>query len=773
MGIKQAIYTSCKTGIEGKSGVCLYSMSESLNVASKKRFEADSLYRKDYKCRLPIEELPLSFFTGVDETGAFYIQQVRSVLDYSSGGRTGNVLSQMMLYENPREMKRPAMAYYEGPDFRSAMREEELQSMNRPEYLPELEELTPGSRTGFEEICRFLKPEAGDGEGNREETEQLRRRRQEALQHLTAAVIRAHREKRTVVVMDTAENIVMWMAAVTYCLPMELNCQLTLATYAFDPEAAGLDLCGYVEGVSDSNFLGSRHDYSIVFDMGKFDYPPQDISSGFFNNIKMAMLLGSDVYIEQFNAFVDSRRFSAFGDELYLAYEVYAFLDSGEMVDETKYSLSQVCDFAKQWLVGGEINTFTEQLLQQFSSRKRAQPEEIKLLVSVMMQNPLPEMTAWLLEMDARQNEDILSPKLLDVVWNGYIAAQYAGNPGNMAALETLLQQSPERSTQLMNFQVRRTGADGMAKFRENLLRTLDPLTGRWTADSEKVLEKYEDFIQDTWQDEERFGRELELICFLMELKKNSSQIQRVAENVAARFPMTDPEISEKNKLFRKGKGREYVTVIGKSEIDLYGLADTLLDYAADTRSDIDFARVSLYLAGVDLWMVYFSVDRFDFARTRNRLTEEFVDSPIDTGNISVREMKDYFRWIRIPLDETVFTRDSFDILFGAYHMMELQRYMLAGLLMDWMTGDFDKKYSGKEIGGFLYFCYETDREGYRQVLTEKLEGMKKADLQAVSEYFAQDPDGYDRNFRPYLDSICGNKQKKGTIIHKLFGRDS
>lgn len=771
MGMKQAIYTSCKTGIEGKSGVCLYSMSESLHMASKKRFEADSIYKKDYKCQLPIEELPLCFFTGVDETGAFYIQQVRSMLDYNrSVGRTGNVLSQMMLFEDSRNLKRPALAYYESPDFRRAMTEEEVQSMNRPEYMPVLEELRPGSKTGFGQICSFIKPE----EDGTQEVAALRQKRQEALLHLVAAILRARSEKKTVVVMDTAENIVMWMAAATWCFPLGLNCQLSLSTYAFDPEASGIDLCGYVEGVSNSDFANSRHNYSIVFDMVRFQYPAQDISSGYFNNIKMALLLGGDEYIEQFNTFLDSRGFTLYQEQLYLAYEVYAFLDSGEMVDEARYPFSQVCDFARQWLNSDEIDIFSENMMKQFSARRKAQPEDVKGLVSVMLLNPVQEMTAFLLSLENKLEEGVLAPKLVDAVWNGYIAALYSRNHENMALLEDLLRESAERSAQLLNFRMRHTDVDGMEKFRENLYKTLNPQTGKWSADSEKVLEKYEDFIEETWQGDERFSRELELLGFLLELKKDSQQIQRVAGNVAGQFPLTDSEISEKNKLFRKGRGREYVSVFGGFEVNLYSLADTLLDYAKITRSSIDFARSSLYLAGADLWQAYFGVDGFDFVRSGSLLKEEFAREPIDTASVSVRELREYFQWIKIPLTETVFSIKSFDLLFGAYHMTEPQREMLAGLLMEWMIEVFDKKFSAEEIGKFLYFCFTADSEGYRRVLHEKMAGLKKSELQSIHDYFMQDNGrNYEKNFKLYLDGLCENKQKKGTMLHKLFGRES
>lgn len=756
MGIKQAIYTSCRIGIEGKSGVCLYSMSEALNVASKNRFMTDSIYKKDYKCQLPAGELPLNFFTGTDETGALYIQQVRSIIDYDeSKGRTGNVLSQMLLLERPDELALPAMAYYESPDFRTSMREEEVSSGDRPAYLPELSELRPGVRTQFEQVCEFIKKGTG---------------RMEAFLHLLAAVPGAREEKKTIVIADSPENIVMWMAGVTFCLPMELNRKLTLSTYAFDPESSGFDLCGYVAGVSGSEFLKSRHDYSLVFDMENMNYPRQDISGSYFNNAKMSLLTSNDEYVRRFNDFLDSRRFSGTQDERYLAFEVYSLLDGSQISDDGKYSLSRICDFGKQWFGPGEICTFTENLLEQFSERKKAQADDIRQMVSVMANCPVKEMTACLLAAEKDREEKRISGKLLDYVWDEYLSLLYGYDQANLALLEALLKENPERSAQLLNFEMKHTKKDGMDRFRDNLHRTLNPETGRWSADSEKVLEKYEDFIQENYEGKERLGKQLELLRFLLELRKNSQQIQRVVANTERDFPIADPEISEKNKLFKKGRDREYVSVLGSYKGNLFAMADAILDYTKGTGAAVDCSRSHLYLAGVDLWRQYLQSETFDFARSANLLKTEFAESPIDTGTVSAGELKSYFQWIRTPLLATIFTRESYDLLFTACRMTAEQKQMAAGLLMDWMLENYDKNTSTEEIGQFILFCYSGDPEIYRGVLEEKIGGMKKTTLQGIRDYFGQNQMDQ-KSFGLYLDSICENKQKKGTKLHELFER--
>ena len=129
-------------------------------------------------------------------------------------------------------------------------------------------------------------------------------------------------------------------------------------------------------------------------------------------------------------------------------------------------------------------------------------------------------------------------------MWDEYLSLLYGYDQANLTLLEALLKENPERSAQLLNFEMKHTKKDGMDRFRDNLHRTLNPETGRWSADSEKVLEKYEDFIQENYEGKERLGKQLELLRFLLELRKNSQQIQRVVANTERDFTIADPEIS-------------------------------------------------------------------------------------------------------------------------------------------------------------------------------------------------------------------------------------
>ena len=73
-------------------------------------------------------------------------------------------------------------------------------------------------------------------------------------------MLKFHSEKKRLVICDEKENIIKWIAALQYALPMDIAKRVNFTTYDFDPELSSFQICGVVsEGThyNVSNYIAS------------------------------------------------------------------------------------------------------------------------------------------------------------------------------------------------------------------------------------------------------------------------------------------------------------------------------------------------------------------------------------------------------------------------------------------------------------------------------------------------------------------------------------
>lgn len=115
--------------------------------------------------------------------------------------------------------------------------------------------------------------------------------------------------KRRIIICDEQENTVLWIAALNYVLPLNYAKKVSFSTYAYDPRAADVDICGVVAQCTAYNRQFYEDDGFFVFDLTSgecFDPGVYQDDADFFAFIEETMLHNYALlkvfhaYIEQF-----------------------------------------------------------------------------------------------------------------------------------------------------------------------------------------------------------------------------------------------------------------------------------------------------------------------------------------------------------------------------------------------------------------------------------------------------------------------------------------
>jgi hypothetical protein len=168
------------------------------------------------------------------------------VCSQSSGndlnGRPGNFFAHTLVLEPAAFTIVPPIFYWKS----SFWRKEDTEPRSRIDSLPILPSFDEEPTFDIEVIWDFL----AHGE------------RRAQLYKLMCAVVHSQKTYRRVVIFDTTEHVVMWIAAVTTLLPPDYRPLLSFATYHHDPYQGQYLITGTT---SDSLFRASAGDYRSYF----------------------------------------------------------------------------------------------------------------------------------------------------------------------------------------------------------------------------------------------------------------------------------------------------------------------------------------------------------------------------------------------------------------------------------------------------------------------------------------------------------------------------
>lgn len=256
MSLHQIIYTSCMRGINGvNDGQQIFSYDATFKDANND--EVKSLFSYQPPALEPgvimTEEialtLPKSFtYRKLDNGACALALSTYLGRDYmGSAGRFGNHLSHVVLADES-DMQNYPCEFYGSSLLRDHMEFEEVNNPNRPDFLPE-PILERGFTVDIDTVVEFLSVDD----------------RIEIFKNMLHAVLAFESERKRVVICDEPENIIMWIAAIEYALPLKIALGINFSTYDFDPSLSASQICGVIP--KGSRYTADSQRMHFVFDL--------------------------------------------------------------------------------------------------------------------------------------------------------------------------------------------------------------------------------------------------------------------------------------------------------------------------------------------------------------------------------------------------------------------------------------------------------------------------------------------------------------------------
>lgn len=359
MSLHQIIYTSCMRGINGvNDGQQVYSYDSSFKDANND--EVKSLFSYQPPTLEPgvimTEDialtLPKSFtYRKLDNGVCAVALNTYLGRDYmGSAGRFGNHLSHVVLADE-RDMQFYPCEFYGSSLLRDHMEFEEVNNPNRPDFLPE-PVLERGFTVDIDTVTDFLSVDD----------------RIEIFKNMLHAVLSFETERKRVVICDEPENIIMWIAAIEYALPLKTALGINFSTYDFDPSLSASQICGVIP--KGSRYTAESQRLHFVFDLYQNICAEFEKDEHYFDFIDTSMSLSYDS-LQDFHRFiVEGYSYDKANEKMYAAYRLYSLLSDG-IAELTENEISAALDFASEYALPAEQLRILQILFEQKESLLR------------------------------------------------------------------------------------------------------------------------------------------------------------------------------------------------------------------------------------------------------------------------------------------------------------------------------------------------------------------------------------------------------------------
>lgn len=353
MSLHQIIYTSCMRGINGvNDGQQVYSYDSSFKDANND--EVKSLFSYQPPTLEPgvimTEDialtLPKSFtYRKLDNGMCAVALNTYLGRDYmGSAGRFGNHLSHVVLADE-RDMQFYPCEFYGSSLLRDHMEFEEVNNPNRPDFLPE-PVLERGFTVDIDTVTDFLSVDD----------------RIEIFKNMLHAVLSFETERKRVVICDEPENIIMWIAAIEYALPLKTALGINFSTYDFDPSLSASQICGVI--LKGSRYTAESQRLHFVFDLYQNICAEFEKDENYFDFIDTSMSLSYDS-LQDFHRFiVEGYSYDKANEKMYAAYRLYSLLSDG-IAGLTENEISAALDFASEYALPAEQLRILQTLFEQ------------------------------------------------------------------------------------------------------------------------------------------------------------------------------------------------------------------------------------------------------------------------------------------------------------------------------------------------------------------------------------------------------------------------
>ena len=378
MAKHQIIYTSCMRGIDGvNDGQQIFSYDEAFKeskadeVKSLFTYQVPALPAGTLMSEEVAKTMPTAFSYRLLKSGSASIT-LNTYLgrDYmGSAGRFGNHLSHSIVCDFSDFDIYPC-ELYASTTLRSSMEYEEVNNPEPPAYLP-IPELIKGYVIDPDSIIEFLGI-----------SDNLERYKQ-----MVTAMLRFQTEKKRIIICDEPENIVKWIAALHYALPLDIAKKVNFTTYEFDPELSPAQICGVISEGSRynyGNYLSSNRHF--VFDFLNNQFSPIDANNIMMDFLETAFSFSYES-LTDFHSFVlNSTIYRECNVMYYSAYYLYNLLSEG-IEEITKDQFKDIVEFAEEFLTDDVKRELVYKLLDEQANINQLDNEYALLVLGYMLRS--------------------------------------------------------------------------------------------------------------------------------------------------------------------------------------------------------------------------------------------------------------------------------------------------------------------------------------------------------------------------------------------------
>lgn len=364
MGVNQAIYTSSASGINKGGGMGIHTYNYSCSEEELSDFELGFCQYHFSGDEKDIPNLPTKLIYGKTEAGR-YMQSCVTYIgkDYDKKrGRMGNLLSHMYSFER-EDMKDYPVLLYGSPDYKTSIMNKEVDGSEPVDYLPEVESVRPGNLITVEVIQDFLRDD-----------------RIQMFCHLLGAVLQRD-DIHKVIIYDSHENIIKWLAALEFALPLKCAMEITFSSYERDPMMSEFDIRGAVVGMSE----GNCEDYEVgnqfyVFDGIHNRYPEFDVSAAYFKyGIEMGLDFAYEMLVDFFEFINRYKKYEKADMDILSGFKLYQMIQGG-MEKFEKKEFEEGLSFEKKY---GDVDSYQQMLKEVFEKIDKNSISDEELLENV------------------------------------------------------------------------------------------------------------------------------------------------------------------------------------------------------------------------------------------------------------------------------------------------------------------------------------------------------------------------------------------------------
>lgn len=373
MSVHQIIYTSCMRGINGvNDGQQVFSYDAEFTDADND--DIKSLFSYQSPALEPgvvmTEEIAASFprafiFRSLENNTCALALNTYLGRDYmGSAGRFGNHLSHVVVAD-VKDFNAYPCEFYGSTLLRDHMEFEEVNNPERPDYLP-VPVMEKGYTVDIDIVLEFLS--IGD--------------RLEIYKNMLAAMLAYEKARKRVVICDEPENIVLWIAALEYAVPLRTALGINFTTYEYDPSLSASQICGVVE--RGTRYTEESKNQHFVFDLLQNECVEFEKDANFYEFIDTAFSLSYDS-IQDFHDFLaGGYSYTKADEEMYAAYALYSMLSDG-ITGITKDKLNEALLFAEKYADKEEKRRIAQNLLLQYNELLTTDREVFQSIIEFIL----------------------------------------------------------------------------------------------------------------------------------------------------------------------------------------------------------------------------------------------------------------------------------------------------------------------------------------------------------------------------------------------------